>query len=185
LSSIAAEQANPTDDTVKRTKQLLDYVATHPDAILRYRASDMQLAIDSDASYLNAPKARSRIGGHHYLTNAPPRADIKNGAILNPSSVLNVVVSSAAEAEYAALFENGKAGILERTTLEELGHKQGPTRIRTDNSTACGIANNSVKQQRSRAMDMRFHWIRDRVDQNQFEVTWEPGKDKQSRRLLH
>jgi hypothetical protein len=117
------------------------------------------------ASYLNAPHARSRIRGHHYLSNAPPRADINNGAILNPSSVLNVVVSSAAEAEYAALFENGKAGILERTTLEELGHTQGPTWINTDNSTACGIANNSVKQQRSRAMDMRFHWIRDRVKQ--------------------
>jgi hypothetical protein len=87
----------------------------------------MQLRIDSDASYLNAPHARSRIGGHHYLSNAPPRADINNGAILNPSSVLKVVVSSAAKAEYAALFENGKAGILERTTLEELGHTQGPT----------------------------------------------------------
>lgn len=176
LSSIAADQANPTEDTLKRTKQLLDYVATHPDAVLRYVKSDMQLRVDSDASYLNAPNARSRIGGHHYLSNAPPLPDINNGAILNPSSVLKVVVSSAAEAEYAALFENGKAAVLERITLEELGHKQEPTRINTDNSTACGIANNSVKQQRSRAMDMRFHWIRDRVKQGQFDVNWEPGK---------
>jgi hypothetical protein len=82
-------------------------------------ASDMQLWIDSDASYLNAPHARSGIGGHHYSSNAPPWADINNGAILNPSSVLKVVVSSTAKAKYAALFENGKAGILERTTLEE------------------------------------------------------------------
>jgi hypothetical protein len=161
LSLTAAEQANPTEDTLKQTKQLLDYCATHPNAKLRYLESDMQLRIDSDASYLNAPNARSRIGGHHYLSNAPPQTDINNGAILNPSSVLKVVISSAAEAEYAALFENGKAGILERTTLEELGHKQGPTRIITDNSTACGIANNSVKQQHSHAMDMQFHWIRD------------------------
>jgi hypothetical protein len=72
LSSIAAEQANPTEDTMAQTKQLLDYAATHPDAKLHYLASDMQLRIDSDASYLNAPHARSRIGGHHYLSNAPP-----------------------------------------------------------------------------------------------------------------
>jgi hypothetical protein len=69
----------------------------------------------SVTSYLNAPHAQSRIGGHHYLATAPPRADINNGAILNPSSVLKVVISSAAEAKYAALFKNGKAGILERT----------------------------------------------------------------------
>jgi hypothetical protein len=67
------------------------------------------------ASYLNAPHARSRIRGHHYLSNAPPRADINNGAILNPSSVFKVVISSTAEAKYTALFKNGKAGILERT----------------------------------------------------------------------
>jgi hypothetical protein len=95
---------------------------------------------------------------------------------LAPSSVLKVIVSSTAEAEYTALFENGKAGILERTTLEELGHTQGPTRINTDNSTDCGIANNSVKKQCSCAMDMRFHWIHDRVKQGQFEVNWEPSK---------
>jgi hypothetical protein len=136
----------------------------------------MQLQIDSNASYLNAPNACSRIGGDQYLSNAPPQTDINNGAILNPSSVLKVVISSAAEAEYAALFENGKAGILERTTLEELGHKQGPTRIITDNSTACGIANNSVKQQCSCAMDMQFHWIHNPVEQGQFEVNWEPSK---------
>jgi hypothetical protein len=34
LSLIAPEQTNPTEDTLKRTKQLLDYCATHPNAIL-------------------------------------------------------------------------------------------------------------------------------------------------------
>jgi hypothetical protein len=60
LSSITAEQANPTEDTLARTKQLLDYAAMHPDAKLCYLASDMQLQIDSNASYLSAPHARSR-----------------------------------------------------------------------------------------------------------------------------
>jgi hypothetical protein len=50
LSSIATEQANPMEDTLAWTKQLLDYAATHPDAKLCYLASDMQLRIDSNAS---------------------------------------------------------------------------------------------------------------------------------------
>lgn len=175
LSAIAAEQNTATDNTMKKTNQLLDYAASHPDAKLRYHNSDMQLKVHSDASYLNEKEARTRFGGHHYLTNAPPKQDINNGAILNPTSVLDVVVSSAAEAEIGGLFKNAKEAVPTRTTLTELGYKQNPTPLVTDNSTADGIANDTIKQQRTRAMDMRFHWLRDRVKQKQFAVYWEPG----------
>jgi hypothetical protein len=85
-------------------------------------------------------------------------------------------MSSAAEAELGALFRNGQEGYAIRNTLEEMGHKQlGPTPIQTDNSTAEGIANDTVKAKRSKAMDMRFYWIRDRVKQGQFRVHWKPG----------
>ena len=53
LGSLASQQANPTDDTMKKTKQFLDYAATHQDATITYRASDMVLAVHSDASYLS------------------------------------------------------------------------------------------------------------------------------------
>jgi hypothetical protein len=59
--------------------------------------------------------------------------------------------------------------------LEELGHEQPPTPMVTDNSAASGIANDSVKQRRSKAMDMRYYWIRDRVRQGQFLVYWRRG----------
>jgi hypothetical protein len=32
-----------------------------------------------------------------------------------------------------------------------------------------------MKQRRSPAMDMRFYWIRNRVQQNQFHIYWRPG----------
>jgi hypothetical protein len=38
----------------------LDYLAAHPDATIRYNASDMVLHIHSDASYLSVSNARSR-----------------------------------------------------------------------------------------------------------------------------
>ena len=62
-----------------------------------------------------------------------------------------------------------------RTTLNEMGYQQPPTPIQVDNSTACGIANDNIKIQRSKAIDMRFYWIRDRVQQKQFHVYWRPG----------
>ena len=53
LGSLASQQANPTENTMKKVKQFLDYAVTHPDAIITYRASNMVLFGHSDASYLS------------------------------------------------------------------------------------------------------------------------------------
>jgi hypothetical protein len=63
------------------------------------------------------------------------------------------------------------------TTIEELGHPQPPTPIKTDNSTACGIANNTLKQCKSRSMDMRFYWVHNQAAQHQFIIYWKPGTE--------
>jgi hypothetical protein len=62
ISSLASQQATATEDTKAKLIQLLNYCATHPDATIRYRASDMILNIHSDAGYLNEPEARSIAG---------------------------------------------------------------------------------------------------------------------------
>ena len=87
------------------------------------------------------------------------------------------VMASAAEAEMGGLFVNGQEAVILRTTLGELGHPQPPTPIKTDNSTAAGIVNKSIRQRRSRSMDMRFYWVRDRVQQGQFIIYWKPGSE--------
>jgi hypothetical protein len=149
-----------------------------------FEKSDMVLYVESDASYLCEAKACSRAAGYHYLSSTPPTPDKLadtaapplNGPVNVVCKILKEVLSSAAEAELAGLYLNGKEAVPERITLEEIGHKQPPTPMVTDNSTASGIANDSVKQRRSKAMDMRFYWIRDRVRQGQFHVYWKKGK---------
>jgi hypothetical protein len=83
------------------------------------------------------------------------------------------VLASAAKAELAALFHNGRKACTLRFTLKLLGHKQPPTPIVTDNtSTAFVIAKNTVKQKRSKAIDMRCYWICNLTCQGQFVVYW-------------
>ena len=173
LGSIATQQANGTEKTMKAVTQLLNCAATHPESAVRYTASDMIPHVDSDASYLSEPKARSCIGGYHHLSfqsKEPPDEKSPepkfNAPVHVVCTILRTVVSSAAEAELAALFYNCKEASSIRITLEELGHPQPATPIRTDNTTAAGIANDTVKQKRSKAIDMRFYWVRDRVRQN-------------------
>ena len=184
IGTIASTQANATEDTAKAIVKLLNYAASHPDATIRYHASGMVLYIHSDGSYLSAPKARSRAGGHFFLGHAPinpnkPPATQPplNGPVHSTCHILRNVMSSAAEAEVGALFYNGQEAVPIRVTLEELGHPQPPTPMQTDNSTASGFANDTIKQKRSKAMDMRFYWIRDRVRQGHFLVYWRPGSE--------
>jgi hypothetical protein len=54
-------------------------VASQEDAIITYRASDMKLAIHSDASYLSKPKAHSQAGGHMFMAGMK-EMPINNGA---------------------------------------------------------------------------------------------------------
>jgi hypothetical protein len=99
-----------------------------------------------------------------------------NGAIYNEASIIKAVMSSAAEAEIASLYTNARKGVEERNVLEEMGHPQPPTPVQTDNSTADGIINSRVQPKRTKAMDMRFHWLQDRgVNQKQFRFYWRPG----------
>jgi hypothetical protein len=63
-----------------------------------------------------------------------------------------------------------------RIILEELGHKQPPTPLQTDNAMADAVINGKIQPKRTKAMDMRFHWLRDRECQRQFRIYWRPGK---------
>ena len=187
LGTLASAQTNGTTATAKAATQLLNYCATHPDAKVRFHASGMTLSIHSDASYLSEDKARSRAAGYFHLadplpdpTKAPRPVDPtqrRNGAILILSTIMPMVLSSATEAELAALFYNAKEACVLRTTLEEMGHPQPATPIQTDNAVAVGLAHDTVKQRRSKAIDMRFYWIRDRVKNGQFLIYWRKGSD--------
>jgi hypothetical protein len=87
------------------------------------------------------------------------------------------VVASTAESEVGACFQNAQSGAPLQVTLTELGHVQSPTPIRTDNSTAFEILDKTIKQKRSKVMDMIYHWLTDRVSQKQYDVYWRPGRE--------
>ena len=174
LSSLASQQAAPTDETKRRAMQLLDYLATQEEAVLTYRASNMVLAIHSDASYLSETNARSRAGGHFFLSRDNP-VPPDNGAILSIAQIIKAVMSSAAEAELGALYICARKAVYIRQILEALGHAQPQTPIQTDNSTAAGIVNNIILPKATKAMDMRFHWLRCRQAQKMFHFFWRPG----------
>ncbi len=107
-------------------KFFLDYATSNQDAIITYSASDMVLAVHSNASYLSKPKARSHAGGHFFMSSdiADP-AD--NGNVLNIAQIIKAVMSLVAEAELGALYINAREAVPMRLLLAEMGHIQPPT----------------------------------------------------------
>ena len=67
-----------------------------------------------------------------------------NGAILNIAQIIKNVMSSAAKAALGALYIMAHEAIYIRIILDKFEHKQPRTPIKTDNSTAEGIINNTV-----------------------------------------
>ena len=87
------------------------------------------------------------------------------------------VAASAAEAELGSLFLNAQEAVKLRLALEEMVHKQPPTPIHIDNSTAVSIVHKIIKQQRSRAINMRYFWTIQKQNDKTIDISWHPGKE--------
>jgi hypothetical protein len=112
--TIAIDQTKATKQTMDRSIQLLDYLASNQDAKVRFHVSDMVMNIHSDAFYLSESGARSRACGHFFMGWMPKNGEpIQiNGAFYTSSVIMRFVVASAAEAELGALFHNCQTGMI-------------------------------------------------------------------------
>ena len=175
LSAIGSRQTKGTEAVLAASHQLLDYLATHPNAAIRYHASDMVLAFDTDPSYLSEVGGKSRAAAYYYMTREGNR-EFNNGAVDVLSTIIKHVMSSASEAESGALYYGCKRAMPYRTTLEEMGHPQTkPTPVTTDNNTAHGLAIGTMSSKASKPNDMRFQWLKCRAAQRLFRFLWAKG----------
>ena len=177
LGNLVSLQTKGTQKTLDALTQLPNYIATRPNATVRFRHSCMILHIHSDGSYLLAPKARSRSGGHFSLSSntADPAKCPPNLPVHIIAKILRYVMGSAAEIEVGTSYINGQDAIPVRQALEEMGNPQPHTPMQVDNTFDVGFANGTVKQKISKAIDMRFYCIQNHAKQGQFIIYWRPG----------
>ena len=183
-NDIGIQQTKSTSNTLNLISWLLDHMATHPNPSITFKASDMILWMSSDSSYLSVTGGRSRVGGYHFLGNNPdftkplaPQRTFINAPTHVEASILRNVMSSASESEIAGGFVNARMAVELRIMLMEVGHTQPKTPLELDNTTAFGTLTKQLIPKRSKAIDMRFFWLRDRTNQNQFHLCWNKGEE--------
>ena len=87
-----------------------------------------------------------------------------------------IVATSPAETEYIGLAHCARETLFLRQLLKELGYQQpGPTVIREDNQTCIAIAENPAQHARTKRIDVRYHFVRDRIERQ--ELLLEFGRD--------
>jgi hypothetical protein len=117
----------------------------------------MVLTRHSNVLYLSKTKARSRAGGHFFMSNNTAKPPNK-GAILTFAQIIKAVMSLAAEAEVGAIYIKCREAIPALHTLKFMGHPQPLTLMQMDNTTALGLVNNNVIK-KLKAMYMKYHWL--------------------------
>ena len=125
---------------------------------------------------------------HH--TSAKPTRAAESAVIFSapPTSVIHPTMEpSSTSPKYSRLscpvqpkqnyghYSNTNKAVPMRQLLAEMGHKQPKTPIQTDNTTACGVVNHNIQPQRTKALDMHFHWLRCCDFQGQLRYYWGPG----------
>jgi hypothetical protein len=176
VSNLATELPNRQRSILPKMDRILGHLLKFPDNKIRFHASDMRYIVFGDISFNSISKGRSRAGGYGYFGWIEDLQRL-NGAVFTMSSVLDVVAASAAEGEYGAAYMVARHAVWMRAIARALGHPQPPTTIWCDNTCAVGLCNDTLKTARTKSIDLRFHWLRDRVRQQQFVVKWVKSDD--------
>lgn len=93
------------------------------------------------------------------------------GAITWKSKKQTTIALSSTEAEYVALSEAARETCWLRNLYDELGYTQKyPMVIRGDNDGSIAMAKNHQFHSRSKHVAIRWHWVRDLVEQELIDI---------------
>lgn len=149
--------ANPTQTHLTATKRVLRYLKATAYLGLSYKKSaDGNLIGYSDADWAGDMDDRHSTSGNVF--------SLACGAVSWLSKKQATVALSTAEAEYVALSTATQEAIWLRRLLADMGEPpEGPTEIYEDNQGAISMAKNPVGHARTKHIDIRYHFVRERV----------------------
>lgn len=158
---------NPGPGHWKAAKQVLKYLKNTSTLGLHYTKSSKtpELSAYVDADYAGDEDARKSTTGYiFYYGNCP----VSWSATLQP-----VVATSSTYAEYIALASAAQECAFLRAIVNDMGSRAtGPTLLREDNQGAIFLSNNPAFHKRSKHIDVRFHYIREQVDNKSIKLEY-------------
>ncbi|EGD82185.1 hypothetical protein PTSG_11936 [Salpingoeca rosetta] len=170
-TALARAVRQPTAIHQHAAKHVMKYLRGTSGLGITYSATSaptLQLRGFSDASHLTDTTTSRGHAGHLFT--------LVGGPISWSSRRLSLATASTAETEYVSIARASHSAVYLRQFLNELGYTLPPTTIVTDNQPAIAIATNRVTKLRTKHIRLRFHIVRELVEDNVIELTYEPGR---------
>lgn len=163
---------NPGRDHWLAVKRILRYIKGTIDYGIIYDGSrDRKLIGFTDADYAGDPDTRRSTSGYIFT--------ICGGPVSWMSQRQKIVAMSTTEVEYIAASDATKEVIWLRHLLESVGAvSNDPTMMKVDNQGAIKLIKNPEFHKRTKHIDIRFHFIREKYDEGQIEVSYVPSSDQ-------
>ena len=170
ISECSKYANNPGKKHILAALRILQYLHHHPDWGLLFTKSgrkygsawDIELYVDSDHA-ADVDTRRSRTG-YVILVN--------NNVIDYGTAMQSKTATSTPVAEYVALASGLKQLLWISQIIEECEIKVNyPCQVHEDNEGCIAIANNPMAQKRTRHMEIRYHFIRDYVNDGKIKIS--------------
>jgi transposase InsO family protein len=170
VSMLCRHMSNPTIQHWNAAMQVLRYLKGTSKIGLNYSGNqDQRLSLHGfvDADYAGCPDTRKSTTGYVFFINS---------SIISWSSTLQpVIATSSTYAEYIAMSVAAQECKFLREVLNHLGlGSTEPTKIREDNQSAIFLADNPAYHKRSKHIDVRFHYVRECVDNGTIQLVYCP-----------
>ena len=161
-----------TLDDVEKLQRLVRYIhaSRNSGVVLRPGAAGISVRLFVDASYGVHSDGRSHTGSCVVIGDV--------GAVHCRSLKQLIVTKSSTEAELVGLSDSANQSIFIRTFLIAQGYKMKPVTIYQDNQSCMALVERGRSgAERTRHIQIRYFWIKERVDTGEVRVEYLRSED--------
>lgn len=170
ITKLAQHSANPSQDHLNKALYICRYLQGTRTYTLEYTGSaGMGLLAFVDSDWGSDPNTRHSQTGY--------ALKFAGSAFSWASRSQRTIAHSSTDAEYMALSDCSRQVVWIRSLLTELGYTLTPIPICSDNQGAIFISSNPVTEKHSKHIDIRYHYIRDVVDQQLVQIFYVPTEE--------
>ena len=173
VTKLSQHLADPTQADFTMVKHVFRYIRGTYDYKLTFRkTNDLKLVGFKDADWASSVEDRRSTSGYCFALN-------DSGPVVSWKSKKQPTVAlSSCESEYVALCAGMQEALYLKRLLEELLQNSfGPIEINVDNQGAISLSKNPTQHDRSKHVDIKYHFCRECVSSGKVEVQHVSSED--------
>ncbi|KAG8930012.1 hypothetical protein FRC01_003405 [Tulasnella sp. 417] len=179
VNKLAQFSVNPTDEHMKAAKHVLRYLKGTRNLVLQYSNQQGPTAFSTaefkeppkiqgytDSDWAGDPNDRKSHSGYVYI--------LSGGAISWKSRKQETIALSSVEAEYIASCAAAKHAKWLHKLFKELGLDISTIPVQVDNQGAISLQHNPIDHDRSKHIDIKYHFVREAIQENFIATNYIP-----------